>query len=318
VITRSLYKRTKIIHHRWQKMVSKGMKRVIKVLKQNAEKDVRIRVEQSRKGLEQLASLVKLSEDVSIENIKVDDMAANWISTPKSNREKIVLYLHGGGYMEGSLKSHQDLAIRIAQASKTRVLLIDYRLAPEHPFPAALDDTERAYKWLLEENNGSPKNIAIAGDSAGGGLILCTLIKLRDEGIALPAAAVCLSPWTDLAMTGESIKANAKIDPWMKPSDLYFMAELYIGDNDPRNPLISPIYGKLKGLPPILIHVGSAEILLDDSIRLAEKAKFEGVDVSIEIWDEMLHVFQAFADWAPEGQEAINKIGTYIQSKLFS
>jgi monoterpene epsilon-lactone hydrolase len=292
------------------------MQNVIKLLKQNAEKGIQIRVAQSREGLEQLASLAKLPKDVSIKKVNINDIAANWISTPESNLNNIILYLHGGGYVEGSLTSHQDLAVRIARASKTRVLLIDYRLAPEHPFPAGFEDAVMCYRWLLEKEKIPPNKIVIAGDSAGGGLTLCTLIKLRDEGLPLPIAAVCLSPWTDLAMTGDSIKEAAKIDPWLKPSELYFMAELYIGDTDPKNPYISPLYGELSGLPPILIHVGNAEILKSDSTRFAEKAKKVGVDLTLEIWEDMIHVFQAFADWAPEGKEAINKIGEYIQSKL--
>jgi acetyl esterase/lipase len=168
----------------------------------------------------------------------------------------------------------------------------------------------------LETKKILPHKIVIAGDSAGGGLTLCMLIKLRDQGTSLPIAAVCLSPWTDLAMIGNSIKKKAKIDAWLTPSDLLFAAELYVGDNDPKNPLISPLFGNLHNLPPILIQVGTAEILMDDSIRFAEKAKKEGVDVTLEVWDDMIHVFQAFADWAPEGQDAINKIGNYIQSKL--
>lgn len=297
-------------------MVSKGMQAVIKTLKQNGEKNIRIRVAQSREGLEQLAVLAKLPDDVSIEKIRINNIAANWISTPESNLSNIILYLHGGGYVAGSLTSHQDLALRISRASKSRILLIDYRLAPEHPFPAAIDDAILCYKWLLEQEKIPPNRIVIAGDSAGGGLALSTLIKLRDESIPLPTAAVCLSPWTDLAMTGNSIKENAKIDPWLKPSELYFLAELYIGNNDPKNPLISPLYGKLEGLPPILIHAGNAEILKSDSIRFAEKAKEAGIDITLKIWDDMIHVFQAFASWAPEGQEAINKIGEYIKSKL--
>jgi len=297
-------------------MVSKGMQRVIKLLKQTAEEGIRIRVAQGRKGLEQLASLVKLPEDVLIEKIKIGNIEANWISTPLSNLNNVILYLHGGGYVEGSLVSHQDLAMRIGRASKTRVLLIDYRRAPENPFPAALEDALASYKWLLEIKKISPHKIVIAGDSSGGGLTLCVLIKLRDQGISLPVAAVCLSPWTDLAMTGDSIKKNVKIDPWLTSTDLLFYTELYIRDNDPKNPLISPLFGNLHKLPPILIQVGTAEILKDDSIRFAEKAKKEGVDVTLEVWDNMIHVFQAFADWAPESKDAIIKIGNYIQSKL--
>ena len=169
---------------------------------------------------------------------------------------------------------------------------------------------------LINEQKISPNSIIIAGDSAGGGLTLCTLLKLRDEGIELPAAAVCLSPWTDLAMSAETLRENAKKDPWLRASDLYFMAELYVGDNDPTNPYISPLFGDLKSLCPILIHVGTNEVIMDDSTRFTEKAKKAGNDVTLEKFDDMVHVFHAFADWAPEGQEAINKIGEYIQSKL--
>ena len=297
-------------------MVSKGMERVIQLLKNNSITKIKERVEDSRKGLELLASLVKPPKDVKIDHIKIEGMDAEWISFPESESDKIVLYLHGGGYMEGSLTSHQDIAIRISRAAKVKVLLVDYRLAPEHPFPAAVEDAVNSYKWLIESEKVNPNRIVIAGDSAGGGLTLVTLIKLRDEKIELPAAGVCLSPWTDLALTGESLRRNAKVDPFLKFYDLVFMADLYVGDNDPKNPYISPLYADLLGLPPLLIHIGTAEIIEDDSVRFAEKAKKAGVDVILEVFDDMIHVFQAFADWAPEGQEAIEKIGKYIQAKL--
>ena len=243
-------------------------------------------------------------------------MDAVWISVPESETDKIVLYLHGGGYMQGSLTSHQDLAARISRAAQAKVLVVDYRLAPEHPFPAAIEDSVKSYKWLIENQKIPPNKIVIAGDSAGGGLTLVTLIKLRDDKISLPAAGICLSPWTDLALTGNSLIRNAKIDPFLKFYDLVFMAELYVGDNDPENPYISPLYAELHNLPSILIHVGTAEIIEDDSIRFAEKAKEAGVDVTIEVFDDMIHVFQAFSEWASEGQEAIEKIGEFIQEKL--
>jgi epsilon-lactone hydrolase len=297
-------------------MVSKGMERVIQLLNKTAITKMKERVEASRKGLEVLASLVKLPKDVKIDHINIVGMGAEWISFPESESDKIVLYLHGGGYMEGSLTSHQDLAMRIGRAAKMKVLVIDYRLAPEHPFPAAVEDAVKSYNWLIESQKINPNKIVIAGDSAGGGLTLVTLIKLRDEKIPMPAAGICLSPWTDLALTGDSLIKNAKVDPFLKSYDLAFMAELYIGDNDPKNPYISPLYADLHDLPPILLHVGTAEIIKDDSVRFAEKAKKAGVNVTLEVFDDMIHVFQAFSEWAPEGQEAIEKIGKYIQAKL--
>ena len=292
------------------------MEQVIKLLKQRDKEKLQLRVKEGREGLEELANFIKLPKDVKVEHMSIGDMAAGWFILPNGNMEHFVLYLHGGGYIQGSIKSHQDLAARIARASKTKVLVIDYRLAPENPYPAALEDAVKAYKWLINDKNISPDKIIIAGDSAGGGLTLCTLIKLRDEGLKLPAAAVCLSPWTDLAITSNTIRENMKKDPWLKLSELHFMSELYIGDNDPTNPLISPLFADLNSLCPLLIHVGTNEIILDDSIRFAEKAKKAGNEVTLEVFDDMIHVFQAFAAWAPEGQEAINKIGEYIQAKL--
>lgn len=297
-------------------MVSKGMENVIKLLKNNANIVMTKRVEESRKGLEVLASIMKLPNDVKIEPVDINGMNAIWISVPISNPDNIILYLHGGGYMEGSLTSHQDLVMRISRAAKARVLLVDYRLAPEDPYPAAVEDVVKSYKWLIENQKIDPKKIVIAGDSAGGGLTLVTLIKLRDDNISLPAAGVCLSPWTDLALTGDSYHRNARSDPFLKYYDIAFMAYLYVGDNDPKNPYISPLYADLHGLPPILIHVGTNELIEDDSISFAEKAKKAGTDVKLEIFDDMIHVFQAFSGWAPEGQDAIDKIGEYIQEKL--
>lgn len=297
-------------------MVSKGMEGVIKLLINNNNTVMKKRVQESRKGLEQLTSLVKLPKDVDLEHIDINGMAAVWISSPEVDSNKVVLYLHGGGYILGSLNSHQDIAMRIGRAAKARVLLVDYRLAPEDPFPAAVEDAVKSYKWLIENQKIVPNKIVIAGDSAGGGLTLVTLIKLRDNNINLPAAGVCLSPWTDVALTSESLIRNAKVDPFLKLYDLVFMADLYVGDNDPKNPYISPLYADLHDLPPILIQVGTAESIEDDSVRFAEKAKKAGVDVKLEVFDDMIHVFQAFADWAPEGQDGIDKIGSFIKEKM--
>jgi len=294
-------------------MVSKGMERVIKLLLQSGEVATKKRIEDGRNSLEQLGDMAEIPEDVNIEEINVNGIPAVWISTPEVIKDNVVLYLHGGGYIEGSINTHKDLGARISRASNSRVLLLDYRLAPENSYPAALEDAITAYKWLIDSEGINPKNIIIGGDSAGGGLTATTLLKLRDTDVTLPAAAVLLSPWTDLDITGDSVRKKRRVDPFVDASDLFFMANLYVGDDDPKNPYISPFYADLDGLPPLLIQVGTAEVLLDDSIRFAEKAKSAGVDVNLDVWEDMVHVFQAFALWAPEGVQAIEKIGEFIQ-----
>ena len=294
-------------------MVSKEMKLIINQLKAVKNLQENFSVKLFRKGLDQLSSLTRIPKDVKHEIVDAGGISAEWISTQEVNDQKVVLYLHGGGYIAGSIKTHRDLAGRIARASKARVLLIDYRLAPENPFPAALEDSFKAYKWIIFSDKISPKNIIIAGDSAGGGLTLALLIKLRNEDIQLPAGAVCLSPWTDLACTGESFKTKADLDPFLTPKLIKITRDYYLEKKDYMNPLASPLYANLKGLPPLLIQVGTFEILFEDSKRLAERAKSMGVDVELDIWEDVIHVFQAFAAFLPEGQQAIEKIGHFIQ-----
>ncbi|NVM28927.1 MAG: alpha/beta hydrolase [Candidatus Helarchaeota archaeon] len=298
-------------------MVSQGMKNIIEQLRAfQAQASAEPSVEAIREGLETLAAMSRIPKGVKRKKLEIEGMKALWLTLPDIAKKNAILYLHGGGYVAGGIGTHRELVGRIALASKAHALLIDYRLAPEHPFPAALEDAMTAYRWLVSKEGISPKNIVIAGDSAGGGLTLATLIKLRDEGDPLPVAAVFLSPWTDLANTGETVKTKAEIDPFVSPEGLEMMAEIYLGDADARNPLASPLYGNLQGLPPLLIQVGSAECLLDDAVRCAERAKSAGVDVTLEVWDDMIHVFQAFANMAPEGQKGIEKIGEFIQKFL--
>ncbi len=297
-------------------MVSEGMERVINLLKQFSESTLDFSVESIREGLDQLGDMVKLPKDVKCETVDAGGVPAVWISTPGVLNEQVILYLHGGGYVAGSIKSHENLAARLSRVSKLRVLLIDYRLAPEHIFPAAIEDSTKAYRWLVSNEEILPKDMIIGGDSAGGGLTIATLVKLRDDGDKLPVAAVCLSPWTDLAVTGDSIKTNADIDPFVPAVAVEIMAKLYYGDEDAKNPLVSPLYANLHGLPPLLIQVGTAEVLLDDSIRVADRAKAAGVDVQLEIWQDMIHVFAAFAEWAPEGQQGIEQINEFIQKHI--
>jgi len=289
-----------------------GVKAQLREFQSKAE----LTVEASRAGLEGLASLTGLPRGVKKESTMAGNVPAKWFWFPGCLENKVILYLHGGGYVAGSINTHKDLGARIAQASNVRLLIIDYRLAPEQPFPAALEDAVTAYQWLISTEGILPENVVIAGDSAGGGLTAATLVKLRDDGITLPAAAVMLSPWTDLAQTGDSIKLKAAEDPFIRPEELDFDANLYKGDDNAENPLISPLYANLEGLPPMLIHVGTAEILLDDAVRFTERARTAGVDVTLEIWPDMVHVFQAFAIVAPESREAIEKIGEFIKNFL--
>lgn len=297
-------------------MVSEGMQRVINLLKQFQESlKGKQSVEAIRNGLDQMAAMTKLPKDVKCEPIDAGGVPAEWISTPNVKKNHVILYLHGGGWIAGSINTHRGLVARISRSSKARVLIIDYRLAPEHPFPAGLEDCIIAYKWLLSKGI-KPENIVIAGDSAGGNLTLASLIKLRDEGIKLPVAAVCISPGTDTTFSSESLKTKAEIDPFLSPEGMELMRKEYIKDKDQKNPLVSPLYADLQGLPPLLIHVGSSEILLDDSVRFAESAREAGIDVTLEIWEDMIHVFHAFAEWAPESKQAIEKIAEFIQKYL--
>jgi acetyl esterase/lipase len=229
-----------------------------------------------------------------------------------SQTARHILFLHGGAYTTGSAALYRHMLWRIAVAAAARVAAIDYRLAPEHPFPAALDDSVAAWRGLLAEG-AEPKHCAVMGDSAGGGLTLALLLKLRDTGAPLPAAAVALSPWTDLAMTGASLTRNAANDPMENPDDVPFLVRCYLGDGDPRNPYASPLYGDPKGLPPTLIQVGSDEILRDDSVRMGERMRQAGCEVELEVWPRMPHVWHAFAPVMPEARAAITELGAFIR-----
>ena len=246
--------------------------------------------------------------------IEAGGVSAEWSVADGAAEDKVILYLHGGGYVMGSAGSHRDVTGRLSKASGARVLSLNYRLAPEHPFPAPVDDATVAYRWLLSQGI-NPSNIAIAGDSAGGGLALATLLALRDAGDPLPAAGVGISPWVDMEGTGESMTTRAAVDPVVQKEGLLDMAKLYLGDTDPKNPLAAPLHANLSGLPPLLIHVGDAETLLDDSIRITERARKAGVDVTLKIWDEMPHVWHLFAPILPEGQQAIEEIGAFFKER---
>lgn len=270
-------------------------------------------VQETRANFEQMAALFPVAGDVVREPVSAGGIKAEWITAPGADAGRAVLYLHGGGYVIGSINTHRDLGARISRAAKARVLLIDYRLAPEHPFPAAVEDSVAAYRWMLAQGL-TPSRIAVAGDSAGGGLTVATLVAIRDAKLTLPAAGVCLSPWIDLEGLGDSMKTKAAVDPIVQKEGLVEMAAHYLHGKDPRSPLAAPLYADLAGLPALLIQVGTAETLLDDSTRLAERARKAGVKVTLEPWENMIHVFQVFAPMLDEGQQAIDKIGEFVRA----
>ena len=268
---------------------------------------------ESRRSMDKLGMRARLPKTLRTEPVMIGDLAAEWIIPEQVNDGRVFLYLHGGAYCLGSIRSHRFLTGYITQAARARVLLIDYRLAPEHPFPAAVEDTAAAYRYLLEQGI-APDKITIGGDSAGGGLTMAALVSLRDQGEPLPDTAVCISPWTDLAGSGRSNETKQAVDFTLSPALLRRYAALYLDGCEPTVPLASPIYADLSGLPPTLILVGSEEILLDDAIRLAEKAEADGVTVTLEVWQEMIHVWPALAMFIPEGRQAIARIGEFVQN----
>lgn len=252
--------------------------------------------------------------DVKVERVNVPAAPAEWLRPPSATPGRVVLYLHGGGYVIGSPRSHRHLAAAIAGAAGASALLLDYRLAPEHPFPAAVEDATAAYRWLLDQAT-APEHIVIAGDSAGGGLTVATLLALREARVPLPAGGVCISPWVDLTCSGASYATKAAADPIVRRAGVEEMARAYLGATPPRTPLASPLFADLRGLPPLLIHVGSDEVLLDDAVQLAERAKAAGVDATLEIYDRMIHVWHWFLPMLDEAQTAVEAIGRFVRSR---
>jgi epsilon-lactone hydrolase len=289
-------------------MASEQLNKVIERIKSQPQ-NLSASIEQRRAGMERISE--RVPADVICEKVNAGGVSGEWISAPGATQDRVILYLHGGGYVVGSINTHRAMVSRIARSSNARALAIDYRLAPEHPFPAAVDDTLAAYRWLIAQGY-KPTRIVISGDSAGGGLTIAALLAIRDASLPMPAAAVPISPWTDLEGTGESVRTRAARDVMVTQENLGHSAKQYYGASDPKNPLVSPIHADFRGLPPMLIHVGDAEILLDDATRVAERAKAAGVKVDLEVWDDMPHVWHVFAKILPEGQQAIDKIGKFV------
>jgi epsilon-lactone hydrolase len=268
---------------------------------------------------EQMADAGALSastpSDVAVVPTEIKGVACEWVTRGDTDQNQVLVYFHGGGYVFGSPESHRDLAWRLAEKTAMRILMVDYRLAPEHPFPAAIDDATACYRGLLEDGFEA-HNIAFGGDSAGGGLAAAALLNLKNFGLPQPRCAVLLSPWLDLTLSGESIQTNQDAEAVLTPKALQTMASRYLGDLDPAAPLASPLFGELSGLPPMLIHVGSTEILRNDAERFHNKIKLSGGESELTVWKKMPHVFQVFASRIPEGKTAIVELADFLKTKL--
>ncbi len=270
---------------------------------------------EQREAMEVAAAMLPPpDEDVRVEAVDAGGVPAEWVVAPAVDEGRVLLYMHGGAYTRGSLGTHRGLVGRLSDACRARAMSVDYRLAPEAPFPAAVDDAVAAYRWILA-SGADPASVVVGGDSAGGGLAVALLLALRDAGDPLPAGAVLLSPWVDLGMTGGSATTKAGVDPMIDVAGLHEAAAAYAGPAGVSASLVSPIHADLAGLPPLLVQVGTAEVLLDDAMTLAERARAAGVTVEVEAWDDLMHVFQVFAPLVPEAVEAIGHIGTWMRAR---
>lgn len=258
---------------------------------------------------------LKTPPSLICEKFDIEGVPAEWMSFPESRSDRTVLYLHGGAFVMCSIESHRHLIAQIARACEARVLAIDYRLAPEFPYPAALQDAMTAYKYLIKKT-GAPQQIALIGDSAGGGLAVSLLIAMRDGNQPMPAAVVCLCPWVDLTAGGESIVTKAREEFIIPVKDMHLAIEAYLNGADPKTPTISPIFADLRGLPPMLIQAGTSEVLLDDARRLAKRAQECDVAVTLEIWEQMIHVWHFFSSVMPEARQAIARVGQFVRENI--
>lgn len=271
-------------------------------------------IKRQRDELVNLTRLFRPLGPVEQEPVVVDGVPAAWLTPASTTVNRVILHLHGGSYSLGSIQTEWPLASNIGAAARARVLMIEYRLAPEHPFPAAVQDALTAFRWLQKAQPAS--RIAVAGTSAGGGLALALAVALRDAGDPLPAALVCLSPWTDLALTGASLTTRASSDFLFRKEWFIDWSKAYLGTSNPKDPLASPLYADLHGLPPMLIQVGTDEMLLDDSTRLVERASAAGVDASLQLLKGGQHGMQLAANLMPEARQAVTDIGTFLELHL--
>jgi acetyl esterase/lipase len=267
-------------------------------------------LQEIRANFEKFLAIFPPDPDIKFDAFSIGSIPACWALAPNATKKKVILFLHGGGFNAGSIQSHHALMGKISRASGCAVVGIGYRLAPEFPFPAALKDALQSYQWLLDHSY-LPSNIFFAGSSAGAGLVLSLCLKLKEINQSQPAAAICICPMVDFTFSSTSIESNKEKD-WVRVDRLSSAARDYCKNEEPTNPLISPLFGNLQGLPPLLIQVGASEILRDEAIAVAKKAEVNGVSVTLEVWPEMVHCWQLFASKVPEGQEAIDHIGTFI------
>ena len=267
---------------------------------------MRVKVEKSA------AKMGKMPEGMEAVPADMQDPAGEFIRYTNSSNDRMILYFHGGGYVMGSCKSHRGIVAKFVKGTGVNALCFEYRLAPEHPFPAALDDAAAAYRWLLEQGM-DPSRIVFMGDSAGAGLALAALLAFKEQGLPQPAGAAVMSPWTDVACTGESYQ---KTDPLAPKGSFSVYGKYYAGDHDKTNPLVSPLYGNLEGLPPLFLSVGERERVLDDSVRFAEKAKQAGVDAALKVGVGMVHCYPVLSPLFPEAREAMDEICAWVKNRL--
>jgi epsilon-lactone hydrolase len=270
-------------------------------------------IAQRRRDIDARGRAFGIPADVTVEKVNANGVPAEWTATPDAATDRAILYLHGGGYVIGSIDSHRHVAAEAGRAAGMRTLVIDYRLAPEHRFPAAVEDSVAAYRYLLSRGIAS-RNIALAGDSAGGGLVVGAMLAIRAAGLALPGAGWCISPWVDMEASGETMTSRAAADPTVQKAGILAMARLYLNGADPRSPLAAPVYADLRGLAPLLIQVGAAEILLDDALRLAKVAGAADVYVELQVWPEMIHVWHLFHPELNAGRRALKDGGAFVRA----
>lgn len=294
-------------------MINKTADKILNIIREeNARKAENI--EEVRERLRAFYFRFRSKLDIVVEPIFIGHIPAFWISAPGVLKDRTILFFHGGAFMVGSTEDHLDLCGKLSRSAMCRVLSIDYRLAPEHIFPAALNDCVTSYLWLIETGT-SPSLIVPVGISAGGNLLLSMFMKLRATGIPLPKSAVCISPAVDMTSREEAFENKAAND-WIHKEDLELLGRLYLRKYDPKDPFVSPTYGDLRDFPPLFIQVGTHETLFDDVSTFAGKAKKANVDVTFDAWEGMFHCWQIFSSVLPEGQQAIDNIGTYIRKAL--
>jgi acetyl esterase/lipase len=288
------------------------LKNIIETKRKNPYKENKT-IDQLRKETENAGSSIPLPKNIKYKSVVAGNVNAEWITCGEVNENRIFMFMHGGGYYRGSIAATRATVARISAEAKIKCLSIDYRLAPEHPFPAAINDTYSAYEWLVNEGI-NPEHIIVSGQSAGGGLCLALLLKIKDKNFSQPKGAVALSPWTDLYQTGKTMVTNEKIDPIISKKYLDRFAKLYFPDSYNMSYLASPIIGELSGLPDILIQVGSAETMLDDSKRFYKKAKKANVNVKLEIWEDMFHGWHSNAHILKDANDAIISISKFCRN----